>query len=52
MKKITNKDEGLQGEKLNIKQPILFIHGSFHSSWCFKENYMSYFNQLGIIKTK
>lgn len=26
---------------------ILFIHGSFHSGWCWKENFMSYFATYG-----
>ena len=29
------------------KAPILFIHGSFHSAWCYSENYMEFFNRLG-----
>lgn len=27
--------------------PILFIHGSFHSGWCWQENFMSYFASRG-----
>lgn len=29
------------------KAPILFIHGSFHSAWCYSEYYMDFFNNLG-----
>jgi hypothetical protein len=29
------------------KQPILFVHGSFHSAWCFSEHFMPYFSQRG-----
>jgi pimeloyl-ACP methyl ester carboxylesterase len=29
------------------KPPILFIHGSYHSAWCFAENYIDYFSALG-----
>lgn len=29
------------------KTPILFIHGSYHSSWCFQENWMPYFASKG-----
>jgi pimeloyl-ACP methyl ester carboxylesterase len=29
------------------KPPILFIHGSYHSAWCFAENYIDYFSSLG-----
>lgn len=27
--------------------PIVFIHGSYHGSWCFAEKYMPYFYNLG-----
>jgi pimeloyl-ACP methyl ester carboxylesterase len=37
---------GLSKNK-NKKPPILFIHGSFHSAWCFAENFMPFFNGLG-----
>eukprot|EP01038_Epipyxis_sp_PR26KG_P004154 gene4154-5918_t len=30
-----------------LKSPLLFIHGSFHSSWCFTESFMGYFNSIG-----
>jgi pimeloyl-ACP methyl ester carboxylesterase len=46
LKKWTNK--GVQ--EANVQQPkapILFIHGSFHSAWCFAENYLDYFSSLG-----
>ena len=29
------------------KYPLLFIHGSFHAAWCWAENYMPYFANLG-----
>lgn len=29
------------------RPPLLFVHGSFHSAWCFSENYMEYFSRLG-----
>ncbi len=29
------------------KPPILFIHGSYHSSWCWTENFIPYFSQKG-----
>ena len=32
----------------NDKKPVLaFVHGSFHASWCWTENYMPYFASLG-----
>ena len=31
----------------DVKAPILFIHGSFHSAWCFAENYIDYFTAKG-----
>lgn len=43
----------LQGRRLEdlallqTKSPILLIHGSFHSAWCFAENFMPFFNSLG-----
>ena len=27
--------------------PILFIHGSFHSAWCWEENFIDYFSTEG-----
>lgn len=33
--------------KSNERPPLLFVHGSFHSAWCFAEHYMGYFNSLG-----
>ena len=29
------------------KPPVLFIHGSFHSSWCWEENFIPSFAQKG-----
>ncbi|GFH46918.1 hypothetical protein CTEN210_03392 [Chaetoceros tenuissimus] len=29
------------------KQPLLFIHGSFHASWCWEKHFMPYFASLG-----
>jgi len=29
------------------KPPLIFIHGSFHASWCWAEHYMPYFAELG-----
>ena len=29
------------------KPPLLFIHGSFHASWCWAEYYMPYFASIG-----
>mmetsp|Transcript_5413 Transcript_5413/g.11592 ORF Transcript_5413/g.11592 Transcript_5413/m.11592 type:complete len:427 (+) Transcript_5413:69-1349(+) len=32
----------------NFDKPTLaFLHGSFHASWCWEENYMPYFASLG-----
>jgi pimeloyl-ACP methyl ester carboxylesterase len=27
--------------------PLIFVHGSFHGSWCFEENFLSYFASIG-----
>lgn len=45
LKKMTNIEE--QPVKSEEKPPILFIHGSFHGAWCFAENYLDYFSELG-----
>jgi len=38
----------LFGMKKSKKKPVLaFVHGSFHASWCWAENYMPYFASLG-----
>jgi len=29
------------------KPPLIFIHGSFHASWCWSEKFFPYFAQLG-----
>ncbi len=29
------------------KSPLIFIHGSFHASWCWTEHYFSFFQNLG-----
>jgi len=31
----------------NNKPTLAFLHGSFHASWCWAENYMPYFASLG-----
>ena len=36
-----------QNNNKKKKQPLLFIHGSFHASWCWAEHYMSFFASLG-----
>lgn len=40
-----NKNENIDEDK--VKPPILFIHGSYHSAWCFREHYLDYFSSLG-----
>jgi hypothetical protein len=30
------------------KAPVVFIHGSFHSGWCWAEEFMPAFNSRGI----
>lgn len=32
---------------LHRRPPLLFLHGSFHSSWCWAEHYMPYFASHG-----
>ena len=29
------------------RSPLVFIHGSFHSAWCWAENYFEHFESLG-----
>lgn len=31
----------------STKPPLIFIHGSFHASWCWAEHYMPYFADRG-----
>lgn len=31
----------------STKPPILFIHGSYHSAWCWAEHFFDYFSNLG-----
>ena len=39
---------GIPKTKARRKKPILiFLHGSFHSSWCYKEHFVPYFVSLG-----
>eukprot|EP01039_Chlorochromonas_danica_P005693 gene5693-6277_t len=53
---IANRFLDLLGYKRNIptktsvrvlKPPLLFVHGSYHSAWCFAENFMPYFTAIG-----
>ena len=34
-------------QKSSKTPPILFIHGSFHSAWCWEENFIDYFSNEG-----
>lgn len=43
IKMVTNINSTREKEK----SPLLFIHGSFHNSWCFEENFLPYFTQEG-----
>lgn len=38
-----NKPKNTQKHKI----PMLFIHGTFHSSWCYAENFLPFFSNLG-----
>jgi pimeloyl-ACP methyl ester carboxylesterase len=29
--------------------PILFIHGSYHAAWCWREHWMPYFAERGFV---
>lgn len=53
---IANRFLDLLGYKRNVstkasvrvlKPPLLFVHGSYHSAWCFAENFMPYFTAIG-----
>ena len=39
--------EGGKDDILFSKPILIFLHGSFHSSWCYKENFIPYFVSLG-----
>lgn len=30
-----------------VRPPLVFIHGSFHSAWCWERHYLPYFTQKG-----
>ena len=30
-----------------LRPPLLFVHGSYHSSWCYAESYLPHFARLG-----
>ncbi|EMN51847.1 putative lysophospholipase [Leptospira interrogans serovar Autumnalis str. LP101] len=34
-------------KKNKIHPPLLFIHGAWHSSWCWEENFVPYFQKAG-----
>ena len=34
-------------EGSSSKPPLLFIHGSYHASWCWEENFMPFFSAAG-----
>jgi pimeloyl-ACP methyl ester carboxylesterase len=45
---ITNLFEKEENDPKSISYPpLLFIHGSFHASWCWSEHYMPFFASLG-----
>jgi len=44
---ILRRDVDCVQKSLLTKPPILFVHGSFHSGWCFQENFFDYFSSLG-----
>jgi pimeloyl-ACP methyl ester carboxylesterase len=37
----------LAKQQLRSSPPLLFIHGSFHGSWCWEEHYLPYFASHG-----
>ena len=45
-KKITFKTK-VQQQQRQQKPILIFLHGSFHSSWCYKEHFLPYFVSLG-----
>eukprot|EP01031_Cornospumella_fuschlensis_P038555 gene38555-46864_t len=30
----------------SLKPPLIFLHGSYHSAWCYAENFMPFFTAL------
>ena len=42
-----NKNSNNRRKNDKNKQPILFIHGSYHSAWCWAEEYFDYFSTMG-----
>eukprot|EP00980_Cylindrotheca_fusiformis_P011384 scaffold2638_cov114-Cylindrotheca_fusiformis.AAC.12 len=37
----------IRSSSRNTKPPLIFIHGSFHSAWCWCEHWMDYFVERG-----
>lgn len=37
----------LQGPKAGTRPPLVFVHGSYHGAWCWRENFMPYFSAAG-----
>ncbi|GBF98148.1 phosphoserine aminotransferase [Raphidocelis subcapitata] len=33
--------------KAAARPPLVFVHGSYHAAWCWKENFMPYFSAAG-----
>lgn len=44
---VTSFPSNYESSSKSAKPPILFLHGSFHGAWCWKEHYMSYFVEKG-----
>mmetsp|Transcript_29712 Transcript_29712/g.45963 ORF Transcript_29712/g.45963 Transcript_29712/m.45963 type:complete len:408 (-) Transcript_29712:103-1326(-) len=43
----TDNTSSSSSSSKNNKPTLAFLHGSFHASWCWAENYMPYFASLG-----
>ena len=44
---IISNNNAIIKQKSSKTPPILFIHGSFHSAWCWEENFIDYFSNEG-----
>lgn len=42
-----NKNDSSSVSSSCVRPPLLFLHGSFHASWCWAEHYMPYFASRG-----
>ena len=43
----SSSSSGPGSDSKTTRPPLIFLHGSFHAAWCWRENYFEFFNNLG-----